>query len=407
MERFKKLLLYAFAVSIFIPVQFVVGGLINIKIEYLFFVPILLIFLFENLIKGKRDLKIFDDKIVILLLGLIVYSLILLPFQEYYFRTSVEVVQLFQLIIFAFILTKDNFVKLSRRSIERMIKLIFYISLIGAINSLIYFIITGNPFAGASSRWFIFGSLAFGFFYSFYYLIFSEKKWRHLIFLLLFTVTLIVKQTRGLWIIIPLSVIIILFFYFGKLKKKAFKRLTLFILLCIFCITILGFTHQIPTSTTERFKSIFAGTQFLYERPYRWQTCIKMFFDHPFGVGLGNHRYYAVQYAVPGLERSVGIIKRTQGNEVTGPRLSPHSDWFRLLAEAGLMGLMLYFLFWTRILKKTLLKKFPNISSLIMATFLVSIFLGTFVGEFITQAGSIIILSYYLFLRTKKFEHVH
>lgn len=405
MGRFKKFLLFAFAVSIFVPVQFTFPGIINIKIQYLFFVPIFLIFLFEVLIKGKRNLKIFDDKIVILLLGLIVYSLILLPFIEYKFRTPIEAVQLFQLVIFAFILTGDNFVKLSKKDIEKTIKLLFYVSLIGAINALVYFIITGNRFCGIWSKWYIFGSLAFGFFYSLYYLMFSEKKWRYLILLFLFTATIIVGRTRGSWIIVPLSIIIVLFFYFGKLKKKAFRRLVLFIFLCISLITILGLTRQIPSSITERFESIFAGTQNLYERPYRWLMSIKMFTGHPFGVGLGNHRYYALEYAVPGLERDVEVIKRTQGETVTGPRLSPHSDWFRLLAEVGLIGFILYFLFWARILKKTLLKKFPNIPSIIMATFLVSIFLSTFGSELITSAGSIIILSYYLFLRTKNFEY--
>jgi hypothetical protein len=72
------------------------------------------------------------------------------------------------------------------------------------------------------------------------------------------------------------------------------------------------------------------------------------------------------------------------------------------LAEAGLIGVFLYIWFWCIIMRDIVLKRFHSIDSFIVATFLVTIFVNTFLGNvFLTAGGGLeVIFFYYLTRRT-------
>lgn len=388
----RKLLLCVLLLSVYLPVNFKFRNF-NINIYDGVFTMIFLVFIAQILVSRRFKLKIFDEWILFPIIGLIIYSLFQLFFVRSQFRIVVESLQLLVAILLIFILSGNNFVKLSDSDLSKILRILFYFSLIGAINSIGYSVIIGKRFVGVWRVWFVFGSLSYGFFYSFYHLMFYKKK-MYYIFLAVFIVAVVLSRTRGLWISIPLSIGFISLTH-KEVRKKILRYSFAFLILFTIFVSVI----KLPPNITSKFYSIFTGTQGFWERPERWLTNLRIFQDYPLGVGLGNSRYFALDYMLPSYI-GYDIYKKKIGQEVTGPTYGGHSDWFTLLAETGLVGVVLYACFWLLIMKNLIFRKIYSTEALVLATFLISIFAGTFISGYILEGrGLEIIFVYYIFMR--------
>jgi len=390
--NWRKLLLYVLLLSVYIPVDFTFRNF-NINPQDIVFALVFLLFVAKILVGGKRKLTLFDKRILLPIAGLITYGILQLPFVQSQFRASVELIQLLEMILLVFILSGNNFVELLDQDISRIVKIFFYFSLIGAMNAIGYSLVTGNRFVGVWSVWFTFGSLSYGFFYSFYHSIFSKNK-IHFLSLAIFTAAIGLSRTRGLWITIPLS----MGFIFLTHKRAQGKILVYSLVLLI---VLAGFASivDLPANITSRFLSVFTGAQGRDARFYREATSGLIFLDHPLGVGLGNARHYTLQYLIPGSPQ-YQKFSAMKGQEISGPVYGAHSDWFSMLAETGLVGVFLYGWFWAIIMRAVIRDCKTTSKTLTVATFLTALFLGTFIGSSVLSGGGIgILFAYYLYKR--------
>jgi len=395
--NWRKLLLCVLLLSVYIPVDFTFSNF-NINPQDIVFALVFLLFVAKILVSRKRKLKLFDKRILLPIGGLIAYGALQLPFVQSPFRISVELIQLLQIVLLVFILSGDNFVALLDQDVSGILKIFFYFSLIGAMNAIGYSLVTGNRFVGVWSLWFMFGSLSYGFFYSFYHLTFSKNK-IHFFSLAIFTAAIVLSRTRGLWITIPLSIGFIFLTH-----KRARGRILRYSLVLLIVLTGFASIVDVPPQITSRFYSIFTGTQMRDARFYRWLTSALIFLDHPLGVGLGNTRYYTLSYAVK-TSPEYQAVTREQMQGVTGAYLAGHSDWFTLLAETGLIGVFLYGWFWLLLMKDLAVRRIWNTKALVLATALTSIFASTFIGGCLLNGGGLaIIFMYYLYKRASRQE---
>lgn len=407
--HFRKLLLFLLLLTLYLPIDMTFPNInINIHDSVLFVIGLSFV---SYILVGKRyHLRVFDKVILLPVIGFILYAVFQLFYVTSRLLVLITVIQLLEIAVLVFVLSDSKFLTLSDRDIYNILRIFFYFSLTGAIITTIYALITGLRFEGVWGVWFAFGSLSYGFFYSLYHCIFAEGKKYYIFPLAIFTMAIILSLTRGRWISILLSI----FFIFLTHRKASGKRIQgriigyLAAFFIIFAVTI--YTFEIPSRITDRFYSIFYGTQQRDLRFYGWQAAMEMFVDHPLGVGLGNYRYHSIDYAhvheiFEGWSRR---ITREKGSRINGPRMEAHGDWFLILAEAGIIGVVLYAIFWFRIMKHVVFRRFQNIYTLITATFLVSIFANAVINSiFYCGGGGIaIVFIYFIYIRTltMKFE---
>lgn len=346
---------------------------------------------------GKTRLRFFDGRLLYPMAGLSLCALFQMPFVQSAFRVNAGLYRIAQVACLALILSGKNFVRLSDRDARVFLKVFYYFSLLGAAIAVVYSLTTGRRFYGIWSVWFVFGSLAYGFYYSFYRLFFGKRRrWLEYAALFLFIWAIMLSRTRGLWLSIPLSiglVVLIHHRHFGR-----FWRIRNIILLLI-CVVEICCIAAISGEIKARGASIFTGEQKRDARVYRWMTSLNVFLDHPWGVGFGNNRYYTLDYAIEESPDYAKVLKLRQGaSEVTGPRYGAHSDWFTFLAEAGFAGVFLYAWFWIIILRDIICRRFRCVDTFIAATFLMTLFINTFLGNiFLASGGGMeVILFYYL-----------
>lgn len=385
----KKTLIYLLFLSFYIPVDFPVGNF-NINPHDIVFLLIFVLFVAQVLVSKRTVLKLFDKQLMLPLGVLMVYAALQLPFVESPFRVGVEWIQLLQIVFLVLILSGSNFVSLSDKDAPIILKVFFYFSLIGAVSAIVYSLATGRRFVGDWKVWFAFGSLSYGFFYSFYKFLSSNRK-TYLFALVVFTAAVVLSRTRGLWISIPLSVGAVLLTQ-SQFRKKILKYSIAFLAVLVVLFSII----DVPEIITKRFKSIFTGEEGRDARIYRWTASVQVFVDYPFGVGLGNSRYYTPDYISPENPE----YERIMSEQKQGSRFTAHNDWFTLLAETGLVGVIFYGWFWWFILRHIFLRRILSPESLITGTFLISIFISTFVVDsLLTGGGLALIFIYYLHKR--------
>lgn len=401
--HFRNMLIVILLLTLYLPIDMTFPN-ININIHDPILLLIGLSFISYFLVGKRHRVRVFDKLILLPVIGFILYGLFQLPFVTSKLLVFITMLQLLEIVVLVCIMSDSKFLTLSDRDIHNILRIFFYFSLTGAIITAIYALITGLRFEGVWQVWFAFGSLSYGFFYCFYHCIFSKGKKYYFFPLAIFTITIILSLTRGRWISILLSI----FFIFLIHKKVSGKRVQGRIIgyLAAFFIIFALVIHslEVPPRITDRFYSIFYGTQQRDLRFYSWKAAMEMFVDHPLGVGLGNYRYYSTDYAYVHeiFEGWARRITKEKGSRVTGPRMEAHGDWFLILAEAGIIGIVLYAIFWFRIMKYVIFMKFPNIYALITATFLVSIFVNAVINSifYVGGGGIAIVFIYFIYIRT-------
>jgi tetratricopeptide (TPR) repeat protein len=148
--------------------------------------------------------------------------------------------------------------------------------------------------------------------------------------------------TRSVWIAFIASLlfsvcIILIFHYYFSLNRKVIKIIVLVFIAGI-VIVASGILVYSKFGGTEVFKKqTYWISNYKYgsslERVDLWQNTLKMSMDYPVtGVGQGNWR---IKFPAYGLENL-----RSETGEIFFQR--PHNDFLWVLAENGIVGLMLY-----------------------------------------------------------------
>ena len=173
----------------------------------------------------------------------------------------------------------------------------------------------------------------------------KNKVIYYLILLICYT-TLIICQTRGIWISIFLT-FILGFYIFIKYKlsfiifKKNSKWLIL-LLVTIVAITIIYSTENIfnksEITTVQRFTSIYEDNfSSIDSRLIIWKITIDMIKDKPlFGIGIGsfknNNQYYQAKY----------LLNNTKYLKSRMQLLDAHNEYLQIWVELGLIGLLIF-----------------------------------------------------------------
>ena len=180
-----------------------------------------------------------------------------------------------------------------------------------------------------------------------YYLLEKIRKNKVIYYLLLSILyaTLMICQSRGIWISISLTLIfaiyIIIKFKFYEIFKTNKKWLVL-ILVTFLVITIIystdNFLNKSAITVTERAVSIFdiQGSS-LNARLLMWRTTFEMIKDRPmFGSGIGTFKMNYLDYQAEFLKNNPEYIK------YSGKAREAHNEYLQMWAELGIIGLGIF-----------------------------------------------------------------
>ena len=180
-----------------------------------------------------------------------------------------------------------------------------------------------------------------------YYLLEKRSKNKFIYYLLLsiLYVTLMICQSRGIWISISLTVIlaiyIIIKFKFYEIFSRNKKWLTLLILTFL-VVTIIYSTdnplNKSAITVTERALSTFDEQDpSINTRLLMWKTTFEMIKERPvFGSGIGTFKMNYLDYQADFLQNNPDYIK------FSGKAAEAHNEYLQMWAEIGIIGLGIF-----------------------------------------------------------------
>jgi len=180
-----------------------------------------------------------------------------------------------------------------------------------------------------------------------YFLLEQTKRNRILYFFLLTILyaTLMICQSRGIWISISLTLILALYIIIKFKFYEIFKRNKkwLFLLLITFLVVTTIYSTDNPLNKSvitvpQRAISTFdekdpsINTRLLF-----WKTTLEMIKDRPiFGSGIGTFKMNYLIYQADFLESNPYYIK------YSGKAREAHNEYLQMWAELGIVGLMIF-----------------------------------------------------------------
>lgn len=182
-----------------------------------------------------------------------------------------------------------------------------------------------------------------------YFLLEQRKKNRILYFFLLsiLYVTLMICQSRGIWISITLTLIfaiyIIIKFKFCEIFKR--NKKWLFLLLVTFLVITIIYSTDNPLNKSaitvpQRVISTFDEQDpSINTRLLMWKTTYEMIKDKPLlGSGIGTFKMNYLNYQAEYLRKNPGYIK------YSGKAGEAHNEYLQMWAELGIIGLGVFIL---------------------------------------------------------------
>jgi len=182
-----------------------------------------------------------------------------------------------------------------------------------------------------------------------YFLLEKSKRIKIVYFIVLSIVyaTLMICQSRGIWISISLTAILVIYIIFKFNLLKAFKenkRWLVLLLITFMIITVIYSTdnplNKGAITVIERAVSTFDEQGFsLNARLLMWRTTLEMIKERPlFGSGIGtfrmNYLNYQAQYLIKNPKYLQYYIKAGEA----------HNEYLQTWAELGIIGLGLFLL---------------------------------------------------------------
>jgi len=167
--------------------------------------------------------------------------------------------------------------------------------------------------------------------------------------LLLMTVALAMSWSRGAWLGFVAAMLVMSFVrsrWTARLISPKSAVLAGAAMAVLALALVLNSAHLLPPIFAQRFAGLSAyftvpdvttaevteANYALIERLAHWQAAIKMWTDHPWlGVGIGNYAAVYPTYGLPHWPQPLGHA---------------HNYYLNIGAEAGLLGLLFYLIFW-------------------------------------------------------------
>jgi O-antigen ligase len=182
-----------------------------------------------------------------------------------------------------------------------------------------------------------------------YFLLEQSKKNKILYFVLLAVLytTLMICQSRGIWISISITVILAIYIIFKFKFYEIFKtnKKWLFLLLTTFLIITIIYSTDNPLNKSaitvpQRAISTFDEQDpSINTRLLIWKTNFEMIKDKPIlGSGIGTFKMNYLDYQAEFLKKNPGYIK------YSGKVGEAHNEYLQIWAELGLIGLGLFLL---------------------------------------------------------------
>lgn len=169
-------------------------------------------------------------------------------------------------------------------------------------------------------------------------------NWGHTIFLLVNAMGVFISESKASY----LGIVIFCLYMILLKRKKWIPILVVFVIL----------TFLIPNPIKNMFIYSITKDPYSTNRLNMWEMCVDIFQDHPVaGVGLDNFVRVSKQYNFK--------QKNGPANYFKAPRM-PHSDYFKLLAEMGSLGILVLLFSLYFILRICLTKKRFDISKVII-----------------------------------------
>lgn len=206
------------------------------------------------------------------------------------------------------------------------------------------------------------------------------------IFIVMFSVCLILSFSRGAWAFAISGIFIFLLLSRNKFSKKQVQFAILSLISVIAIALIMPFVNRgLGNYLLERFSSIFDfSNESSYGRSGNWQGVIASFSSNIFGLGLGIASINLLSY--PELAQKLGV------NVVDG-------YYIKIIAETGIVGMILFsgFLLLTIHSLIRLTKKTSNATSSTYAL-ITAIFLGFVVQSFGSNTFDFVNISPFLWI---------
>jgi O-antigen ligase/Tfp pilus assembly protein PilF len=297
-----------------------------------------------TLIKSKLNLPLFIF-LAILTISLFLGNNIAVRMGDYLNFIS-------YIILFFIIL---NFIK-SEKEFNSLIKVFFLTSFLVSLYTIIqyygfdpYYNHLGKLTSTIGQKNWISNYLAMIFPVGFSYFLLEDNKKIKLSYffhLSILFVSLLICQSRGIWISIGLTLVfafLIIFRYkLGNIFRKNKKWLIALLAVFIFITFIYSFENPLNKSritVTERAMSTFEvdkdpsiNTRFLM-----WRVTFEMFKDNLlFGLGIGTFKYHYLDYQAVYLQKNPQYIK------YAGKAAEAHNEYLQLASEIGIVGLVLF-----------------------------------------------------------------
>jgi O-antigen ligase len=181
-----------------------------------------------------------------------------------------------------------------------------------------------------------------------YFVLEKNKNNKRLYFVLLAIIytTLLICQSRGIWISIVLTIIFALLIIYKYKLISVFKsnKKWLIALLIVFLVITTIYSTENPLnksrltvaeralSTLEMSTDTSINARFLM-----WKVAIEMFKDNPFfGLGIGTFKYHYLDYQAEYLLSNPNYIKNA------GKAAEAHNEYLQMAAEIGIIGLGIF-----------------------------------------------------------------
>jgi len=173
----------------------------------------------------------------------------------------------------------------------------------------------------------------------------TRKKIIYFFWLSIHYTTLMICQSRGIWISISLTLILAIYIIFKLKFYEIFKinKKWLFLLLITFLIITTIYSTKNPLNksvitVTERAMSTFDEKDpSINTRLLIWKTTFEMIKDKPLlGSGIGTFRMNYLDYQADFLQKNPGYIK------YSGKAGEAHNEYLQMWAELGIIGLVIF-----------------------------------------------------------------
>jgi len=214
----------------------------------------------------------------------------------------------------------------------------------------------------------------------FSYFLNEDNKNNKIIYYLILSInyiTIIICQSRGIWISIIITIIIMIYFYAKfKLSIDIFrknKKWLILLFVTIVVITIIYSTENILNksrmTTIQKATSIYEDNfSAINPRLIIWKTTINMIKEKPlFGLGIGSFKMNYPYYQAKIFENNNNFLK------YWAHPLDAHNEYLQIGAELGLIGLFvfLYIIYFFYNIFLQYIKKEKNVKNQIIALGLV------------------------------------